>query len=299
MRTSRPEARSIFELQTVYGWSTTHMGGAASTERLIEWLRCAPDMRVLDLGCGAGQTASALAHRFGCRVVGLDLSAVHVATARDRAHHYGLAQRVTFVQGDAARLPFPGAAFDRVLVESMLSLVPDAAAVLAEVRRVLRPGGLVAFNEAASGPGLPPPVPTKRMRAAGYAHFQPRSPVQWRTLLLAAGLEVQDLHASPGVPIRDAPTLRWWARFLLTRWLRFYVRHWRAPRRWPDGLLFFDLVRSFALRRAPYILALANAPAAEPAAPGPTSGHSLRRRPRTQEQQAPPASVNAGSVPSR
>lgn len=283
---------SVFEMQTVYGWSTTHMGGAASTEYLVERLRCAAGTRVLDLGSGAGQAACLLAHRFGCPVVGLDLSAVHVATARRRAKQYRLGN-VAFIQGDAARLPFPDGAFDRVLVESMLSLTPDAAAVLTEVRRVLRPGGYVAVNEAASGPGLPPPVPTKRMRAAGYRHFQPRSPAQWRALLLAAGLRVDQLHASPGVPIRDAPTLRWWAQFLVSRWLRLCIRHAREPRRWLDGLLFFDLVRSFALRRTPFILALASAPPAparqdwewtEADRPG-----IARTRKRTERAEQPPA----------
>ena len=96
---------------------------------------------VLDVGCGTGHLAAAVAAVSSpAEVLGLDLAPVYVAHAR--AHHVD--PRLAFEVGDACALGLPDAAFDRTLSLLGLHFVPRADAAIAEMRRVTRPGGVVA-----------------------------------------------------------------------------------------------------------------------------------------------------------
>lgn len=97
--------------------------------------------RVLDLGCGTGSLARALAGRSATgRIVGLDASDAYVMHARRRIDD----PRVEFRRGDACAIPFPDGSFDGVLSLLMLPFVPRAEAAVAEMRRVARPGAVAA-----------------------------------------------------------------------------------------------------------------------------------------------------------
>ena len=100
-------------------------------------------MRVLDLGCGAGDVAFVAADLVGPdgSVVGVDRSPEALARARLRAGQRGLAQ-VRFVEGDIDD-PAPGGPFDAIVERLVLWTVPDPAALLRRQAAVLRPGGLV------------------------------------------------------------------------------------------------------------------------------------------------------------
>ncbi|MFP5375268.1 MAG: class I SAM-dependent methyltransferase, partial [Acidimicrobiia bacterium] len=93
--------------------------------------------RVLDVGCGRGGTVALLAERFGAEAVGVDLAPEAVAFCRRAHRHPG----VRFEVGDAEHLPFDDASFDAVTNLESSHTYPDVRAFLAEVRRVLRPGG--------------------------------------------------------------------------------------------------------------------------------------------------------------
>ncbi|HEV8659367.1 MAG TPA: methyltransferase domain-containing protein [Thermoanaerobaculia bacterium] len=98
------------------------------------------DGAVLDLGCGTGEITARLAGKFArASFVGVDLEEQHLARARARCAAFG--SRVRFEVGDALALPFSNATFDLVVCRHVLQAVPDAVRVLAEIRRVLRPGG--------------------------------------------------------------------------------------------------------------------------------------------------------------
>jgi 2-polyprenyl-6-hydroxyphenyl methylase/3-demethylubiquinone-9 3-methyltransferase len=98
-------------------------------------------VRVLDVGCGAGFLSNALALR-GHAVTGVDASAKSLETA---ARHDSTG-RVRYGVGDARRLPFPAESFDVACAMDFLEHVDEPETVVAEVSRVLAPGGLFFFH---------------------------------------------------------------------------------------------------------------------------------------------------------
>jgi sterol 24-C-methyltransferase len=107
---------------------------------------------VLDAGCGRGAVALRLATAFGLRVEGVDILAGDVRRARRRAARRGTADRTRFQVMDYRRLAFPDGHFDGAYTMETLVHAPDAAAVLGELRRVLRPGGRLALFEYSMAP---------------------------------------------------------------------------------------------------------------------------------------------------
>lgn len=96
---------------------------------------------VLDVGCGTGALTFALArNKSVSKIVGVDLSEGFLAYARSKTDD----PRITFEQGDAQKLPFPDGAFDCCLALLVVSFIPDAPKAAREMRRVTRPGGVVA-----------------------------------------------------------------------------------------------------------------------------------------------------------
>ena len=121
--------------------------------RLVGISGAAPGVRALDLACGTGDIAFAVAAR-GASVVGLDVTHRMVELARGKATPPRPAPR--FVTGDMMALPFPDATFDLVTTGYGIRNVPRIETALAEIRRVLRPGGMVLsldFNRP-DGPAL-------------------------------------------------------------------------------------------------------------------------------------------------
>lgn len=111
---------------------------------VLRLLGLEPGQTVLDLGSGPGLFAQELADAVGPtgRVVGLDLSEPMLEMGRRRCADW---PQVSFQQGDAAKLPFEPGSFDAVVTTQVYEYVPDIPGALAEVARVLRPGGLVAI----------------------------------------------------------------------------------------------------------------------------------------------------------
>jgi SAM-dependent methyltransferase len=104
--------------------------------------------RVLEAGCGVGAQTSHLASRSpGARIVSVDHSEESLALARARVHAPGVEWR----QADLYELPFAEASFDHVFVCFVLEHLKDPARVLAELRRVLRPGGSITVIEGDHG----------------------------------------------------------------------------------------------------------------------------------------------------
>ena len=105
-------------------------------------------LRLLDVGAGTGTVASKAVRRWPSAVViASDAAAGMLDFARGRAQEAGLLDdgRLSFVVGPADELPLPSASVDVAVSSFVLQLVPDRLAALAEIRRVLRPGGLLAY----------------------------------------------------------------------------------------------------------------------------------------------------------
>ena len=100
---------------------------------------------VLDLGCGTGVAARAIARRpgFSGRVTGVDLSAYLVEAATRLAANEGLGEHVQFETGDTQSLELEDESFDAVVAHTLMSHVPDPTAVLGEAVRLVRPGGAI------------------------------------------------------------------------------------------------------------------------------------------------------------
>jgi demethylmenaquinone methyltransferase / 2-methoxy-6-polyprenyl-1,4-benzoquinol methylase len=106
------------------------------------------NQRVLDVATGTGLVASALVRRGGCAVIGVDQSEQMLARARSRLEYdTALDDRVTFVRGEAERLPFADAEFDGLTFTYLLRYVDDPAATMHELARVVKPEGRIGMVE--------------------------------------------------------------------------------------------------------------------------------------------------------
>ncbi|TCP52828.1 methyltransferase family protein [Tumebacillus sp. BK434] len=131
---------SYQDLLALFGIGGAHPGGIALTEEVLAGERLQRTTRVLDVGCGTGQTAAYLARTYGCQVTAVDLHPLMRKKAQERFAKEKLP--VKLLKGDANKLPFPSGRFDLVLIESV-TVFTDLARSLPEYARVLRPGGVL------------------------------------------------------------------------------------------------------------------------------------------------------------
>ena len=93
-----------------------HVGGHDATQKLLDLLRIETSSRVLDVGCGSGNTACFIAGTYGAQVYGIDISEVMIVRARERARRQGLTDWVDLRIADVFELPFEDGWFDVVIV---------------------------------------------------------------------------------------------------------------------------------------------------------------------------------------
>jgi SAM-dependent methyltransferase len=172
-------------------------------------------LRVLDLGCGAGRHAFE-AYRRGGHVVAFDRSASDLGgvtamfAAMAAEKEAPAAARAGAVRGDALKLPFADATFDRVIAAEILEHLPEDTAAIAEVARVLRPGGLAAVT-------VPRWLPERICWALSSAyhsveggHIRIYRASELRSLLTTAGLAYVGGHHAHAL---HSPY--WWLRCLV------------------------------------------------------------------------------------
>lgn len=192
-----------------------------------------PGDLVLDLGCGTGRHAFEALRR-GARVVALDLGREDLAQARDwmaamaeDGQAPGPASGLA-VQGDALRLPFADGVFDRVVVSEVLEHIPDDRGAIAEIRRVLRPGGTLAATVPRWFPERVCWMLSEEYHTNPGGHVRIYRASELREKLAAAGFRVQAerhahaLHApywwlkcAVGVRRDDHPLARLYHRLLV------------------------------------------------------------------------------------
>lgn len=183
---SRRQARAAYD--RLSRWYDTLAAPSEAPARAagVRLLAAQPGERVLEIGAGTGHALLALAQA-GARPVGIDLSPGMLRVARRRLSAGGAA--AALLCGDGARLPVADGAFDAVFMAFTLELfdTPELPVVLADCRRVLRPGGRLVVVSLHSGPG-------RLVRLYEWAHRRWPVTVDCRPIPLAQCLEASDFR---------------------------------------------------------------------------------------------------------
>jgi ubiquinone/menaquinone biosynthesis C-methylase UbiE len=167
-------------------------------EFFLAWLAPASGLRWLDIGCGNGAFTEMIVDRCApAAVEGVDPSAEQIDFARTRP----ATRQAQFRRGDAMALPYPAASVDVAVMPLVLFFVPVPATGVAEMARVLRPGGIAsAYAWDMAGDGFPYQTLIDEMRAMGVAIPDPPSPDAsrlevMRELWTGAGLQSVETRA--------------------------------------------------------------------------------------------------------
>ncbi len=142
MSGNRREVVDQFTKQVDRFVASPHVNAEEPVRRFVELIRPAGSERALDVACGPGLLARALAPRVAS-FTGVDLTEAMIAKAREIATREALGN-ARFEVGDATALPFADGSFDLAVTRLALHHIPEPAKVLAEMARVLAPGGKLA-----------------------------------------------------------------------------------------------------------------------------------------------------------
>jgi demethylmenaquinone methyltransferase/2-methoxy-6-polyprenyl-1,4-benzoquinol methylase len=166
---------------------------------LVSRFDVGPDHTVLDVATGTAAVAIELVQLTGCRVVGLDQSHEMLATGRERVERAGLADRIELVEGTAERLPFDDFSFDALSFTYLLRYVEDPGATMAELARVVRPGGTIGMQEFGLPRGLARPAWELYVGIGLPALGAVVSP-GWRRVGSFLGPSIRDFHRGTNLP---------------------------------------------------------------------------------------------------
>ncbi|WP_207003120.1 class I SAM-dependent methyltransferase [Trinickia mobilis] len=182
-------AEAFGSTAAAYLTSAVHASGA-DLQTLAAEIGATPGAAVLDLGCGAGHASFAVAPH-AQRVVAYDLAPQMLATVAAAARERGLAN-IRTEQGAAEVLPFADASFDWAISRMSAHHWHDVPRALAEVRRVLKPGGRVLFIDVA---GIDAPLLDTHIQAIELlrdgSHIRDYRADEWLALLANAGFTAQ------------------------------------------------------------------------------------------------------------
>jgi SAM-dependent methyltransferase len=188
-----PDGRPL-ELSELAGFDHFHTAGALATVRMADLLAPASTDTVLDAGSGLGGPARYLADRFGCRVVGVDLTPLFVEVGHLLNQRTGFDDRVELRVGDITALDLDDASVDHVWTQHVAMNIADRPALYAEIRRVLKPGGRFAVFDVIDGGGGELLLPVPWATAPEHNHLVTRD--ELRTLLDDAGFRI-DVDEDP------------------------------------------------------------------------------------------------------
>lgn len=204
---------------------TKHNGGFAATDELLSLCRIQDAREVLNVGCGIGIGSAYVARKYGCRVVGVDISEKMIEWSRQRAREERIEDKVEFQVADVLELPFETDRFDAVFCESVLAFVEDKPRAIRECVRITRPGGYVGLNETFWIAQAPP---ERIARAQASLGTDIPTVATWQALWEESGLQdrVVRIHQIDSrTEVQDR--IRWvgwrWAVRAWGRLLRLYI----------------------------------------------------------------------------
>jgi SAM-dependent methyltransferase len=177
-----PERVTIDQLAPVDNYHAFRLAG---TLALADAARIGAIDRVLDVGGGIGGPARQLAHRFGCHVTVLDLTAEYCSVGETLTAWTHLTGLVSFVNASALQMPFPDGSFDVVWTQHASMNIADKAGLYREIARVVRPGGRFAFFDILAGPIQPIHFPVPWAADESFSFLL--SPDETRTRITEAG----------------------------------------------------------------------------------------------------------------
>ena len=195
----------------------SHARRRAEVEAWFLIPRLRADMRLLDAGCGPGTVTAGLARAVAPgEVIGLDAAPEVLGHARAHAVEQGV-DNATFVSGDVYALDFPDAAFDVVFANQLLQHLTDPVRAIGEMRRTLKPGGLLAVRDADYATMSPhpkfPEFPDWNRLYHEVAYRNHAEPDAGRTLaawVREAGFS--ELELQPNVVAMEGEEARIWGR---------------------------------------------------------------------------------------
>ena len=183
-----------------------------------------PGLRVLDFGCGPGSLSVGLASYIAPgELHGVDMEESLIETARTKARQTGQSNAIFHV-GDVTALPFEDGFFDIAHGHNILTHVPDTRALLSEIKRVLKPGGIIACREMISGSSFAHPDLGIARRlwdmfedlvTANDGH--PQMGKEMKTHILDAGFT--DIRMSASFTTYSTPQEIYYVRYEMLEWM--------------------------------------------------------------------------------
>ena len=171
-----------------------HIRGRKATLELGGHMELNEESRILDIGSGLGGPARTLAEEYGCHVTGIDLTEAFCEAARSISKWVNLDGRVMFQQGDATSLPFEDGQFDAAMTIHVAMNIPVKDRMYAEVKRVIKSGGVFAVYDVLKGEGGDVLFPVPWAREPSISHLATCDEME--ALLTQAGLEILQVHDS-------------------------------------------------------------------------------------------------------
>ena len=180
-----------------------HYGGLVATDELARGAQIANGSRVADFCAGLGGTVRYLAHKYGAKVTGIELTPSRASGAQELIKRVGLQERAQVVEGNVMSVPLADATMDAVVSQESFCHVPDPAKALSEAFRILRKDGRLAFTDWIANEQLS--TDDSQLMWDGMAIQPLRSIPDYRRLVEGAGFKV---HSATDLTSEWGPILK-------------------------------------------------------------------------------------------